>query len=163
METRDRQHHIDEETRFLNVVALGMVISVMAFIGLAWFLLDRPDTLPLAAELPTPIAWAGGLLAGGLLLAAPLIHRRLLQRVEGPGPGGELAPLVEGHRFATLLVFMLRETAAIIGLMIALISGQAAWAYGLGGLTLVAMFVGWPRREELERLFRTHRVESSPG
>jgi hypothetical protein len=160
METRDRQQLIDEETRFLSVVALAMVFSVLVFVGLAWFLLDRVEDPLVVAALPAPIAWAGALAAVALLVAAPLIHRRLLQRIEGPGPEGDPAPVVEGHRFATILVFMLREAAAILGLMIALVSGQAIWVYGLGGLALVAMFTAWPRRDELERLFRVHRLEA---
>jgi hypothetical protein len=158
----EQQRRVEEEIRFLSVVGVAMVASIAGLAVIAWVLVDRPGVVPIGGRLPAPLAWLGGLFAVALLVAAPLIHHRLLQRLEAPRAAGDLTAVIEGHRFATVLSFLLREAAAMIGLMVAFISGQSAWAYGLGAAAVVAMFAGWPRREELDELLRRGEYEYPP-
>ncbi len=100
----------------------------------------------------TTIAWVGVAVALAMLVAAPLVHRRMLETaVHSPQREREVTAL-ETFRLATLLAFILREGAAIIGLMVALVTGEPAWCYGLAAASLAAMFIGWPRREQLTGL-----------
>jgi len=56
---------------------------------------------------------------------------------------------LETYRLATMLGFILREGCAIVGLMTTLLTNQPGWCYALSAAALIAMFMAWPRREEL--------------
>ncbi|HVS01582.1 MAG TPA: hypothetical protein VMT16_02345 [Thermoanaerobaculia bacterium] len=155
---------VEEQLGFLYVVCAAMILGVGAFAVMAWVLVDRPGATPLVpADAPVWLTGFGLLVAVALLLAAPLLHRRLLDRSVAPEDRGRLAPALENYRLATLLAFVLREGAAMIGLMLALATGQALWAYALAAATVVAMFWGWPRREEVASLLGRAAVEMPPA
>jgi hypothetical protein len=59
---------------------------------------------------------------------------------------------LESYRLATMLAFILREGAAIVGLMLTLLTNQPMWCYVLAALAVVAMIWGWPRRDDLVNL-----------
>ena len=59
---------------------------------------------------------------------------------------------LESFRLATLLAFLLREGAAIVGLMLTLLTNEPMWSYVLSALAIVAMIWGWPRQEQVVAL-----------
>ena len=141
---------VSEQMRFLNVVCFALVASVGAYSVVAWFLSGDSSALA-APDLPSALAWVGAAVAIALLVAAPIARRKMLEKGALGGHSHERqATALEGYRLATLLSFILREGAAIIGLMLTLLTGDPIWCYALGALTIVAMFTAWPRREELE-------------
>lgn len=147
---RDR---VAEALRFLNVVCLGMVFSVFVYAVVAWFLTQQGGALA-GPQLPREIAWVGAVVAIALLIAAPVVQRRAREgTVQGPDPTERGIAALEGYRLGTLLAFLLRDGAAIVGLMLTIMTGEPLWTYALGAVTVVAMFWGWPRREELDSLF----------
>ena len=149
---------VSEQMRFLNVVCFALVAGVGAYSVVAWFLTSGSDSIA-GPDLPTGLAVVGALVAVGLLIAAPIVRRKILEQAADTARAHERhATAVESYRLATLLAFILRDGAAIVGLMLTILTGEPLWCYGLGALTVVAMFTGWPRREELEAVFAGHPV-----
>lgn len=145
---RDR---VDEQLRFLNVVCMGLIASVAAYAVIAWFLGD--DSVMAGPALPEGLGWIGVAVAAALLVAAPIVQRKNIEgtiRRQRPEEGAVAA--LEGYRLGTLLAFLLRDGAAIVGLMLTILTGEPMWCYALGAATVVAMIWGWPRREDLERV-----------
>ncbi|MFP3939459.1 MAG: hypothetical protein ACLF0P_04055 [Thermoanaerobaculia bacterium] len=136
------------EAAALAILAGALAASVVVYPGIAWFLTSeasdagfQPSGLP--APLPAILAGLGIV----LLLVAPVVEGRL--RSGTAGEGGERA--VQGFRTATLVGFALRETAAVLGLVIAITTGRPLWCYLLSLAALVAMVSAWPSRSRLER------------
>jgi hypothetical protein len=145
------QDPVGEQLRFLNVVCAGMVASVAVYAVVAWFL-GTGSAMP-GPELPDAFGWFGVAVAAALLVAAPIVQRRnLVATATGQRPEESRIAALEGFRLGTLLAFILREGAAIVGLMLSLLTGEPLWCYALGAVTIVAMISGWPRREDLQEL-----------
>jgi hypothetical protein len=141
---------VAEQMRFLNVVCFALVAGVGVYSVVAWFLTSGSDSIG-GPDLPRGLAIAGALVAVALLVAAPVAKRKILDKAAvGARADERVTTAVESFRLATLLSFILREGAAIVGLMLTILTGEPMWCYALGALTVVAMFTGWPRREELE-------------
>lgn len=148
---RDRER-VTEQLRFLNVVCIGMVAAVIAYAVVAWFVASGDGAIA-GPELPDGFGWVGVAVALSLLAAAPIVQRKTMEgatRRQRPEEG--MLASLEHFRLGTLMAFMLREGAAIVGLMLALLTGNPNWCYGLAAVTMVAMIWGWPRREDLEAM-----------
>jgi hypothetical protein len=142
---------VGEQLRFLNVVCAAMVASVAVYAVVAWFL--GSGSAVAGPELPSAFGWFGVVVAVALLVAAPIVQRRnLLGTARGQRPEESTIAALESFRLGTLLAFILREGAAIVGLMLTLLTGEPTWCYALGALAIVAMIWGWPRREDLQGL-----------
>jgi len=48
--------------------------------------------------------------------------------------------------------FAMRESAAIIGLVISLLTGDLRWCLALSAAAVLAMLLGFPRRADMVRL-----------
>jgi hypothetical protein len=142
---------VSEQMRFLNVVCLALVGSVAVYAFVAWFLASDSGSLG-GPEIPTAVAAVGAVFAIGLLVAAPFVRRKTLQKAAAVRDDEREATAIESYRLATLLSFILRDGAAIVGLMLTVATGNPAWCWALGAITVVAMFSSWPRREELEAM-----------
>ena len=150
MELTDQQRKVEDQLRFLTVICTAFVISVGLFVVLAWFVTEGPGAMDaLAGGNDTMYVLVGGVVAIGLLLGAPVVQRRLIERSDPPGADGDLTPVLENYRVAVCLAFLLREGAALAGLMVTLLTGNPAWAYLFSAVAVVAMFWGWPRRDDL--------------
>lgn len=148
---------VSEQMRFLNVVCFALVAGVGAYSVVAWFLTSGSDSIA-GPDLPRGLAIVGALVAVALLVAAPVAKRKILDKAAiGVRADERVTTAVESFRLATLLSFILREGAAIVGLMLTILTGEPMWCYALGALTVVAMFTGWPRREELEAVLAGRR------
>lgn len=144
----------EEALRFLNVVCTGMVASVVALAAVAWFVAAGPGAFgQVGPPLPQVLVYLGAAVGVALLFAAPIVHRKMLERGTVAVRSAERSDTVlENFRLATLLSFMLREGAAIVGLMLTLLTNEPNWCYALGALAVVAMIWGWPRPEQLAEL-----------
>jgi len=142
---------VDEQLRFLNIVCIALVIGVAALAAVAWGIANGPGANgPVGPPLPDAVAFLGGAVGLALLVAAPIVHRKMLQNAGRVSRDDErVVGALETYRLATMLAFILREGAAVVGLMLTLLTNEPAWCYGLGVLALVAMFWGWPRRDEI--------------
>ena len=149
-----RQGRVDEAMRFLNVVCIGMVLSVGALVVVSWFVASGPGAQgPVGPPLPRALAFIGFAVGVGLLLAAPIVHRKMLARSARSLRADEHTDTaLESFRLATLLAFILREGAAIVGLMLTLLTNEPMWCYLLAALAIIAMIWGWPRLEQVAAL-----------
>ena len=149
-----RRGGAEEALRFLNVVCTGMVASVVALAAVAWFVAAGPGALgQVGPPLPQVLVYLGAAVGVALLFAAPVVHRKMLERGTLAVRSAERTDTVlENFRLATLLAFLLREGAAIVGLMLTLLTNEPGWCYALGALAVVAMIWGWPRPEQLSEL-----------
>ena len=64
----------------------------------------------------------------------------------------DAAERVASYRTAAIASFALRESVAIIGLVITFLSGDLRWCLGLAAAAALAMLLGWPRRADMVRL-----------
>ena len=149
-----RQGRVDEAVRFLNVVCIAMVLSVGALVVVSWFVASGPGAMgQVGPPLPAALAYVGFAVGLGLLVAAPVVHRKMLARAATTGRAEERTDTtLESFRLATLLAFILREGAAIVGLMLTLLTSEPMWCYVLSALAIVAMIWGWPRQEQVTAL-----------
>ncbi len=148
-----RQSRVDEAVRFLNVVCIGMVISVGFLAVVAWFVASGPGAAgQVGPPLPRALVFIGLGVGVGLLFVAPLAHRKMLERSGSLRADERTDTALESYRLATLLAFILREGAAIVGLMLTLLTNEPMWCYVLAALAIVAMIWGWPRQEQVAAL-----------
>ena len=120
----------------MSLVMVNVVLTVLLASGS-----PPPKTsLPQAASL--------GLFALSLVLlvSAPAVQRAVLKRYEAEGDPGALAA---GYWTAVLAAFALREAAGLLGFILALLTGNPWWSWGLGGAALIAMVMDRPRRAML--------------
>ena len=142
---------VSEQMRFLNVVCLALVGSVGVYAVVAWYLVYGSGGLG-GPGLPDTLAAVGAAFAIALLVAAPVVRRKTLEKATRVRDSEGDATALESYRLATLLGFILRDGAAIVGLMLTVATGEPMWCWALGAVTVVAMFASWPRREELEAI-----------
>lgn len=136
------------EAATLTILAGALAASVAIYPGIAWFLTSEAMAAgfqPPGPPAPWPTVLAG--LGVVLLLVAPVIERRIRAGSAGEGPDRA----VQAFRTATLTGFAVRETAAVLGLVIAITTGRPLWCYLLSLVALVAMLSAWPSRRRLER------------
>jgi putative flippase GtrA len=146
-----RQSRVDEALRFLNVVCVGMILSVGVLVIVAWFVSSRQgEAGQVGPPLPAALAYIGFAVGLALLVAAPLVHRKMLARAASSLRADERTDTaLESFRLATLLAFILREGAAIVGLMLTLLTNEPMWSYVLSALAIIAMIWGWPKPEQV--------------
>lgn len=143
-----RDPRLAQEAATLAILAGALAASVVIYAGVAWFLTSEAMAAGFQPPgLPAPWPAALAVLGVVLLLVAPVIESRL--RAGTAGEGGKRA--VEAFRTATLVGFAVRETAAVLGLVIAITTGRPLWCYLLSLAALVAMVSAWPSRDRLER------------
>jgi len=149
-----RQGRVDEALRFLYVVCIGMILSVGVFAIVTWFVSNGPGALgQVGPPVPQALAYVGFAVGLALLVAAPLVHRKMLARATTTVRADERTDTVlENFRLATLLAFILREGAAIVGLMLTLLTNEPMWCYVLSALAIIAMITGWPRPDQVQQL-----------
>lgn len=136
----------------LRIITGALASSIVVYAVVAWVVTGGGGgaTGEEAVELGLPIV---AVLAGmGVLnlLLAPAIERALL----GSATGQPLEKVLSDYRKAKIVGFAFREASAVFGLMIALFTGKPSWCYALSAAALVAMALGWPSREGVERAAR---------
>ncbi len=136
---------LDTQYRQIAIVSFAMIASVVMYMIFAWFLpLKAGDS----GELGIP--WIAMAAVGlGLLAAAPMISRILMANQP---PTAAVEERIVKFKAATIVGFALRESAAVIGLMITMLTGDFRWVAALGSLTILAMLLAFPKRSHLEKL-----------
>jgi hypothetical protein len=84
-----------------------------------------------------------------LLVAAPAVQRAIFKRADAEGFDDDQEKRLAAWQKATIVAFALREAGGLIGFVLAAITGNSWWLWGLGGTALIAMAMDWPRRENL--------------
>jgi hypothetical protein len=87
--------------------------------------------------------------AAAVLMVAPMVERRVMAPPRAVEDGDGAASVVERYRLAKLVGFALRESAAVIGLVVGLTTGEPRWTWGIAAGTLLLMALAWPRAADL--------------
>jgi hypothetical protein len=117
----------------LSVVVLNVVLTAL------WLSVSLP---PRPQSPAVPLALFAVALV--LLVAAPAVKRAILKRYEAEGFDGDHDRFLAALSTATIVAFALREAAGLLGFMLALLTGNPWWSWGLSGAALLAMFVDRP-------------------
>ena len=126
---------------FAILMAVVMVNVVLAVL-LASGSLD-PKPLPPNASY---ILFAIGLV---LLVSSGAVKAAVFKRADAEGFDGDPGKVFNAYQNATLIAFALREAGGLIGFILALLTGNPWWSWGLGGAAVIAMIFDWPKRERL--------------
>lgn len=111
----------------LRWIALAMATGLVALIVLVVFL--RPAS---GDGLPPSVVWTIGALAAANLVVGVVLAVTADARAAG-------------YRVRAVVSLALREVAGLLGAILTLLGGEPAWALGLGGAAVVALFVLMPR------------------
>jgi len=142
-----QQQSVDAVLVQLQVVCAALAGAVLVYAILAWLLLGVVLEPAGVGGLPAPVPGVLAVLAAATLIAAPVVERGLLQR----GWAGAASPedRAATYRTAKVVGFALRETVAVVGLVLALVTGRAGWSGLLSLAALLAMALAWPRAADL--------------
>lgn len=133
----------------LAVVCIAFVLSQLFYMAIAWFLLVGPTGLEgMAPALPAVVSWTLAAVGAGLVIMAPALQAVLLRQVREQA--GSLDELVRRYRGAVVVGYAVREGPGIVGLVLALLTGDLRWSLGLGLLASLALLSAWPRIGSVE-------------
>jgi len=137
-----------DAARVTIVVCLAILTSIPFYVAVAWMVAgQRADADGVA--LPAVLAWALAAVGLALLAAAQAVWATLKRGAAArPTPAERLA----SYRTAAIVSFAMRESAAIIGLVISLLTGDLRWCLALSGAAALAMLLGFPRSADMVRL-----------
>lgn len=138
--------------RLLCKVLAGFVLAY----GIAgWFLVEGFQLRPFG-KVPVALSISLTFLAAVLILLASRLRTAILK---SGLPSNRLIPtdpgsLLSAYQRATLVSFAVLEIAALMGLLVALLSGSSFYGMVLCVASFLAMLVRWPSPRELDRLAR---------
>jgi hypothetical protein len=139
----------------LRRICTALACSVWAYAVISWLLVDYRGTRPVAGIPDAVLLSLTGLTAVLILLSSrvrTMILRRALPRNPALPVDGEA--VLGAYQRGTLLSFVFLESAAVLGLAIALLAGRSSYGIVLCGAALVGMLTRWPREVEADRLMR---------
>jgi hypothetical protein len=119
-----------------GLLAVNVAVTVLYLSGLPEARL--PSQVPL-------ILFAVGI---ALLVAAPAVQGAIFKR-SGADGFSDSSGWITAYTMATTVAFALREAAGLLGFVLAVVTGNPWWSWGLGGAALLAMALGRPKREHL--------------
>lgn len=150
-----RERLLAGRMRALRTICRVLAGSVLAYGILGWFLVEGFQMSPfgkLHSALPIALTFFAAVL---ILLASRL--RTALLRTGLPSSRAfptDLLTLASAYQRATLVSFAVLELAALIGLLVALLSGSSFYGVVLCLASFFSMVLRWPKAEEIDRLAR---------
>ncbi len=142
------QRLIQQSIRTTTIICFAIAMSVPIYALVGWFV-ARQDTM--IDALPRPLLIGLVAVAAAMLVAAPVVSRRLKAAAAAES---SLRGRIEAYRLAIIVSFALREGVAIIGLAITLLGGGLKWCLGFAIVSLLAMWLDWPGPAQWEALAR---------
>lgn len=147
--------HLEDRLRKLRIVCKALAATVLGYSLLGWFLIEGfqlrpfgrvPDALPIALTfLSAVLILLGSRLRSALLRAGLPANRALPVSWDN---------LISAYQRATLVSFAVLEAAAVLGLLVALLSGSSFYGVVLCLAAFLSMLLRWPKAQELDRLAR---------
>lgn len=131
----------------LRIVCLALVLSVV-MINVTLLVLSATGGLP-EPSLQPPLPYVLFAVALVLLVSSPAVKGAVFKRADAEGFEGDPMKRLAAFRTATIVANALREAAGIIGFLLALLSGNLWWSWGLGAAAVIAMLVDWPKAEQV--------------
>ena len=144
-----------DRLRRLRLACKVLAATVLAYAVAGWFLIEGFQLRPFG-KVPEALPLSMTFLAAVLILLASRLRTAILR---GGLPSNRLLPadlgnLVSAYQRATLVSFAVLEIAALMGLLVALLSGSAFYGVVLCVASFFSMLLRWPSGREVERLAR---------
>jgi hypothetical protein len=152
----ERERFISDRLRSLRVVCMTLAGFVLAYGIAGWFLVEGFQLHPFG-KLPSAVPIALTFLAAVMILLGSRIRTGILRsglRTGLVSQQVDLGNLIPAYQRATLVSFAMLEGAALMGLLVALLSGSSFYGLVLCLASFFSMLVRWPRAEEVDRLAR---------
>lgn len=155
----ERERVISGQLRGTRVICMALAGTVLAYGILGWFLIEGFQLHPFG-QLPAALPISLTFLAAVLILLGSRIRTAVLRTglTSSPSSRGprevDLNSLVPAYQRATLVSFAILEAAALLGLLVALLSGSSFYGLVLCLASFLSMLVRWPKAEEVDRLAR---------
>lgn len=138
---------MSDPLRRLQILCFAILMGVVMVNVVLVILLAAGDLQPKAVPSNLPVLlFAIGL---ALLVSSGAVKRAVFKRADAEGFDGDLGKVFSAYQTATILAFALREAGGLIGFILALLTGNPWWSWGLGGAAVIAMIFDWPKREQL--------------
>lgn len=139
---------VDASTQVTIVICFAILASIPFYVAVAWMVAgQRADAS--GGGLPAVLVWALAAVGIALLAAAQAMWAAMKRGAAArPTPAERLS----SYRTAAIVSFAMRESAAIIGLVISLLTGDLRWCLALSAAAVLAMLLGFPRRADMVRL-----------
>lgn len=145
----------------MNPIArLRTICKVLAAFVLAcgvagWFLVEGFQLRPFG-KVPVALPISMTFLAAVLILLASRLRTAILR---SGLPSSRMIPtdmgnLLSAYQRATLVSFAVLELAALMGLLVALLSGSSFYGVVLSLVSFLSMLLRWPKAYEVDRLAR---------
>lgn len=111
------------------------------------------------ADLPEAGTWMVGLYVAASLLAARILHRKILGAIGG---GASREEILERHFRSVTVAMALREGSGVLGAVWGTLTGSLPWLLVLSAPPLLTMVLAWPGRREVADLLR-RQPSGEPG
>lgn len=139
----------------LRTICKVLAAFVLAYGVAGWFLVEGFQLRPFG-KVPVALPISMTFLAAVLILLASRLRTAILR---SGMPSNRMMPidpgsLLSAYQRATLVSFAVLELAALMGLLVALLSGSSFYGVVLCVASFLSMLLRWPKAYELDRLAR---------
>lgn len=134
---------------------MALAATVLLYAVAGWFLIEGFQLRPFG-KVPAVLPVSMTFFAAVLILLGSRLRTAILR---AGLPSSRLFPtdlnnLVSAYQRATLVSFAVLELAALMGLLVALLSGSSFYGVVLCLASLFSMLLRWPKAHEVDRLAR---------
>lgn len=133
--------------RNLTILCIALAMSVV-LVNLVLIVLLSLGSVS-SSELPKPVAVTVFAVALTLLAASPAVKGAVFKRADAEGFDGDPDRRFTAFQTAYIAAFAMREAGGLLGFILALLTGNLWWSWGLGGAALISMIVDWPKPQAL--------------
>ena len=133
--------------RNLNIICFALTMSVV-LVNLLLTSLFFSGQLP-PTGIQKPVAVAIFAVALTLLVASPAVKGAVFKRADAEGFEDNPARRFAAYQTAYIAAYALRESGALLGFILALLTGSPWWSWGLGAAALISMIFDWPKPQAL--------------
>jgi len=139
---------VDASAQVTIVICFAILASIPFYVAVAWMVAGQYPGAS-GGGLPAVLFWVLAAVGIALLAAAQAVWAAMKRGAAArPTPAERLA----SYRTAAIVSFAMRESAAIIGLVISLLTGDLRWCLALSAAAVLAMLLGFPRSADMVRL-----------
>lgn len=154
----DPDGRIAKSLRPLRILCGALAGAVGLYAVLSWVLLEGMAYRPLSG-VPRAVPVSMTMFAMIMILLSSRLRTNILRKAL---TGGIAAPasldrVLDAYRRATLISFAMLEGAALVGMVVALLSGTVFYGIALGAASFVAMLTRWPQVADVDRIARGRR------
>ena len=149
----ENQKTLDQAYRLTVIIVLAFCFTPVLLVVLGYFIGAKGGAIRAAETylLVTKVAYGGALIAGLAVVALRRFWLKFLHSGKRP-----VAAVLYNLRILALLSAGLGEVVAIIGFIAYSLSGDYQFCWRLGGVGLLLILYGFPRRWEWERTLTHH-------